>query len=139
MVICLDFDGTCVKDRFPEVGETLPGAIETLRWLNSRGVKIILYTMRSHQQGVDPETGKLGEIKEGMTSVLQDAISWFKDNGIQLWAVNYNPEQTWSNSRKVYGNWYIDDRAIGAPLTSEGFIDWVRMKVLLEKIVGGEK
>lgn len=136
MVIGVDFDGTLVKDCFPKVGETLPGAVETLRWLNSKGVKIILYTMRSHQQGLNPETEKLEGVKEGMTSVLQDAINWYKENGINLWAVNYNPEQTWSNSRKVYANYYIDDRALGTPLTQEGFVDWTRMRVILEKLVG---
>ena len=137
MVLGLDFDGTVIEEGyFPDIGPELPGAVDTLRWLNSKGVKIILYTMRSHQQGLDPETGKLGEIKEGMTSVLQDAINWFKERGINLWAVNYNPDQTWSNSRKVYADYYIDDKALGTPLTPEGNVDWTRMRVLLEKLVG---
>ena len=136
MILGVDFDGSCTVDSFPRVGDSLPGAVETLRWLNSKGVKIILYTMRSHQQGLNQETGELEEVKEGMTSVLQDAINWFNENGITLWAVNYNPEQTWSNSRKVYANYYIDDRALGTPLTKDGYVDWTRMRVLLEKIVG---
>ena len=136
MVLGIDFDGTLVNDRFPRVGETLPGVVETLKWLNLKGVKIILYTMRSHQQGVDSKTGKLKDVTEGMTSVLQDAINWFKENNINLWAVNYNPEHTWSNSRKVYADYYIDDRALGAPLTQDGNVDWTRMRVILEKLVG---
>lgn len=139
MVLGLDYDGTVTEDCFPNIGPELPGAVDTLRWLNSKGVKIILYTMRSHQQGLDPETGKLGEVKEGMTSVLQDAIDWFKEKGINLWAVNYNPDQTWSNSRKIFCDYYLDDRNIGTPLDSNGSVDWVRVRVLLEKLVGGDK
>lgn len=132
MVVAIDFDGTVVTEKFPAVGEPIPGAIETLKWMNSVGIKIILFTMRSHQQKYDPETGKLSECGENDTSVLSDAINWYKDNGISLWAANYNPTQTWSNSRKVYADYYIDDRGIGIP-TNNGMLDWVRIKAILEK------
>jgi hydroxymethylpyrimidine pyrophosphatase-like HAD family hydrolase len=125
MVIGVDFDGTIVREAYPDIGEPLPGALETLRWLNSRGVKIILYTMRDHKEDRD---------------TLQEALDYLKENGVMLWAVNYNPDQEkWSNSRKVFCDHYLDDRNIGTPLDSNGSVDWVRMKVLLEKLIGGDK
>ena len=54
MVIGVDFDGTiCQEGYYPDIGPELPGAIETLKWLNSKGVKIILYTIRSHEKDKD--------------------------------------------------------------------------------------
>ena len=56
--------------------------------------------------------------------------NWFALNGIELWAVNENPDQkTWTHSPKAFANAYIDDAAIGCPLRQCGdverpFIDW---------------
>lgn len=98
MIIAVDFDGTCVKHRYPMVGEDVDGAVSVLKELVRKGHKIILYTMRSGD-------------------TLDDAISWFIDNDIELWGINRNPEQYgWSSSPKVFANLYIDDAALGIPL-----------------------
>lgn len=47
MIIAVDFDGTCVKHRYPMVGEDVDGAVSVLKELVRKGHKIILYTMRS--------------------------------------------------------------------------------------------
>lgn len=86
MIIAVDFDGTCVKHRYPMVGEDVDGAVSVLKELVRKGHKIILYTMRSGD-------------------TLDDAISWFIDNDIELWGINRNPEQYgWSSSPKVFAN-----------------------------------
>ena len=72
--IAVDFDGTCVYNKYPEIGENNPGAIETLQKLAKKN-KIILLTMRS---GV----------------LLSAAKQWFSDNNIPLYSVNSNPSQT---------------------------------------------
>lgn len=64
MIIAVDFDGTCVKHRYPMVGEDVDGAVSVLKELVRKGHKIILYTMR----GGD---------------TLDDAISWFSDDDIR--------------------------------------------------------
>jgi hypothetical protein len=98
MTIAVDFDGTCVKHRYPMVGEDVDGAVSVLKELVRKGHKIILYTTRSGD-------------------TLDDAISWFIDNDIELWGINRNPEQYgWSSSPKVFANLYIDDAALGIPL-----------------------
>ena len=47
---------------------------------------------------------------------LQEAYDYLKDNGIELFGVNKNPEQNWSTSPKAYCHVYIDDAALGCPL-----------------------
>ena len=110
-IIGIDFDGTCVTDLYPYVGDNI-GAAKVLRELADKNL-LILYTVRD---------GKY----------LQDAVDWFRDNHINLYSVNYNPEPV-SSSPKVYCDYYIDDRNIGTPLTDKGYVDWDKMLVLLRQ------
>lgn len=108
-IIAVDFDGTCVEHEYPSVGMDVEGAAETLRALNNKGHRLILFTMRSGEK-------------------LEKAIKWFKDRDIELWAVNENPEQKqWTESPKVFADVYIDDAALGCPIM---FIDGVRRPVI---------
>lgn len=107
--IAIDFDGTCVEHDYPAVGMDVEGAVDTLRALNKRGHRLILYTMRSGEK-------------------LEAALKWFKERKITLWAVNRNPEQEeWTDSPKVFADLYIDDSALGCPIM---FIDGVRRPVV---------
>nr|DAN61573.1 MAG TPA: nucleotidase 5'-nucleotidase [Caudoviricetes sp.] len=110
-IIGINFDGTCVTDLFPYVGDNI-GAASVLRKLADKNL-LILYTVRD---------GKY----------LQDAVDWFKYNHINLYSVNYNPEPV-SSSPKLYCDYYIDDRNIGTPLTDKGYVDWNKMLELLRQ------
>ena len=104
--IAVDFDGTVVEHKYPEIGRPLPGAIDTLLRLNRAGVHLILYTMRDKQN-------------------LQDAIDYLEFQGVELYGVNRNPDQaSWTSSNKVYADLYIDDHALGCPMTEKG-VDWI--------------
>ena len=108
MIIAIDFDGTCVTHDYPRVGQDI-GAVPVLKQIVENGHKLILFTMRS---------GKL----------LDDAVKWFEDNGIELYGVNENPDQKeWTDSPKAYAQLYIDDAALGCPIVrTEGrsYVDW---------------
>ena len=109
LIIAVDFDGTCVEHDYPAVGLDVEGAAATLRELNKRGHRIVLYTMRSGTK-------------------LDAALRWFKQREIELWSVNENPEQKeWTDSPKVFANVYIDDAGLGCPIM---FIDGVRRPVV---------
>ncbi len=109
-ILCVDFDGTVVKHEYPAVGNDVPDAERVLTKLGMHGVRIILWTMRHGKE-------------------LEDAVSWFTDRGIALYAVNENPEQReWTGSPKCYANHYVDDAAIGCPLIYDTpprpWVDW---------------
>lgn len=103
MTIAVDFDGTIVEHRYPEIGRELPFAIETLKKLQREHYLIILWTVRE---------GKL----------LQDAIDFCRERGLVFYAVNSNyvNETLESNhySRKLQADLFIDDRNLG------GLPDW---------------
>lgn len=117
-IIGLDFDGTVVTHRYPDVGEDI-GAVPVLKELAENGHKFILFTMRSSKNGT-----------------LDDAVNWFKENEIPLYGVNSNPTQSsWTDSPKAYCQVYIDDAAMGIPKKFDGqrkYVDWVKLKELLK-------
>jgi len=73
-------------------------------------------------------------------SHLEDAKQWFLTNGIKLYGIQYNPTQaSWTSSNKCYAQLYIDDAALGCPLTfnlelsNRHFVDWDYVeKILIE-------
>ena len=100
--IAVDFDGTIVEHKFPEIGKENLFAFLTLAELEKRGARLILWTFR---------TGK----------ELDDAIEYCRKNGIEFYAVNKNyPEEIFDDtvSRKIDADIYIDDKNIG------GFPGW---------------
>lgn len=79
-LIAVDFDGTVVTHAYPEIGDDA-GAVPVLKELTDNGCRLILYTMRH---------GKL----------LDDAIRWFRERGIPLYAVNENPRSSAGHPRR---------------------------------------
>lgn len=114
MNICIDFDGTCVTHEFPKVGKDI-GAVPILKKLVEKGHKLILFTMRSD---IDDPKSDNPDIHPVGGTYLTDAVNWFKENGIELYGINTNPEQKgWTTSPKAYADLYIDDAALGIPLS----------------------
>ncbi len=123
MDIVIDFDGTCVTLRYPEVGEEI-GATPVLRELADVGHRLILFTMRA-------------DSKFRRQPYLSDAVRWFAERGIPLYGVQANPTQSqWTSSPKAFGDLYIDDSALGCPLVYPGdgsrpYVDWKRVREML--------
>ncbi|MBK8772427.1 MAG: hypothetical protein IPM06_18670 [Rhizobiales bacterium] len=121
-IIAVDFDGTVVDHRYPDVGPELPLAVDKLREAAKAGVKLILWTMRSGKE-------------------LQDAVNWYKERGIDLFGVNKNPEQfLWTQSPKAFAHLYVDDAAFGAPLKQYAFmhrpgIDWTQVELVRPEFI----
>lgn len=123
-VIAVDFDGTIVQHKFPNIGEELPYAIATLKKLRENGHRVFLYTMRGH-----PDLSKYGHLNYETgefieQDTLQEALDWCKERGLVFDGVNRSPEQ-FSTSLKQYAHVYIDDAALGCPFNFDGYVDWI--------------
>ena len=106
LVIAVDFDGTCVTHDFPKIGKNI-GAVPVLKKLVSAGHKLILYTMRGNVNGNTGHSDEVPVILNG--NFLDDAVNWFKENGIELYGIQRNPTQgEWTTSRKCYAQLFID-------------------------------
>ena len=103
MNIAVDFDGTIVEHRYPEIGKERPFATMTLRRLADEGHRLILWSVRE---------GKL----------LDEAVEWCKERGVTFYAVNRDFEEEDGTgrhySRKIKADLFIDDRNVG------GLPDW---------------
>jgi len=98
LIIAVDFDGTIVEHRYPHIGEELPFATHTLKALQKKGHRLILWTYRAGQE-------------------LEDAIDFCRERGLEFYAVNKNyPEEKFDErtlSRKILADLYLDDRNLG--------------------------
>ena len=108
-ILAVDFDGTLVENKFPEIGairETMWNAVKAYQAI---GWKIILWTCRTDD-------------------MLDDAVKFCKMNGIVPDAVNENLPEVKAvyggDTRKVFANMYIDDRN-AALFGEEGFVPYV--------------
>jgi len=113
MIISVDFDGTICEHAYPEIGELLKGAVETLKDLIAAGHIIILNTCREDEE---------------RRPVLTEAVSFMRENGVEFVSVNTNrPEDEFRDKpgRKVFANVYIDDRNLG------GFPGWDVVREML--------
>lgn len=104
MIIAVDFDGTIVEHRYPEIGREIPFAIQTLKKLIEERHKLVLWSVREGQ-------------------LLEEAVKWCKDRGVTFYAVNkdFPEEDVMHNihfSRKLRVDMYIDDKNVG------GLPDW---------------
>lgn len=110
LIIAVDFDGTIVEHAYPAIGEVQLFAFETMKELQKRGHRLILWTYRCGKE-------------------LDDAVEFCRERGIEFYAVNKNyPEEQFdaqTMSRKVNADWFIDDRNIG------GFLGWSKIWQLL--------
>ena len=100
--IAVDFDGTIVEHDYPAIGKEKLSAFQTLKELEKRGARLILWTFRSGKE-------------------LDEAVEYCRKNGIEFYAVNKNyPEEIADEtvSRKIDADIYIDDKNIG------GFAGW---------------
>lgn len=104
LTIAVDFDGTLVENRYPEIGKPILFAFEALKKLQQEGHQLILWTYRSGEK-------------------LQEAVDYCKGKGIVFYAVNKSyPEEVYDSniSRKILADLFIDDRNInGLPQWGE--------------------
>jgi len=99
--IAVDFDGTIVEHRYPEIGKEILFAFDTLKALQKQKHLLILWTYRSGKE-------------------LYEAVEYCRQNGIEFYAVNKSyPEEEFDESRvsrKIEADVFIDDRNVGGML-----------------------
>jgi hypothetical protein len=111
-IVAIDFDGTLVEDRYPEIGELKSGVKDAMRQINAKNeFYIIINTCRK---------GKL----------LVEAINFLLNEGIQFDRVNDNAPwliEKYGNTRKIHANVFIDSNNIG------GLPPWSEMPEVLKQ------
>lgn len=109
-ILAIDLDGTVLRYNGAyspgEFGEALRGMVEELTKLREAGVKIVIWSCR----------GDSPEMREHLDA-----------QGIPYDYVNDHPWNGPSNPRKIYADWYLDDKC---PMVFSGIADGLADKVL---------
>lgn len=114
MVIAVDFDGTIVEHKYPQIGKEIPFAIDTLKKIQEEGEHVLL----------------LWTVREG--DLLQEAVDFCAKRGLYFYAVNknYPEEEVETAPKKLTADLFIDDRNLG------GLPDW---GVIYKMLKGGRQ
>ncbi len=111
-IYAFDFDGTLVRNCFPNIGTPISSVINLAINLREKGHYIILNTMREGRY-------------------LDEALIFCKKMGLEFDAVNDNlPHMKKfykNNPRKIFANYYIDDHNL--------FIEEINKLLLLDDFV----
>ena len=102
-ILAIDFDGTIVEHRYPDVGELKPNAVKIINRLHAEGFTIIIWTCRGQADLVSDHLEVLG--------IKYDYINENAPNVREMFGVG--PDEEWEPSRKIYADIYIDDRQLG--------------------------
>lgn len=98
-ILAIDFDGTIVEDRYPEIGPLRPGAREVINrlWASGR-FKIIIWTCRTGEHAITARR-----------FLLLNVVCFDKFNeSCQQNIAEYGGVDT----RKIYADMYIDDKGL---------------------------
>lgn len=109
MILAIDFDGTIVKNAWPDIGPLRFGAKTVLQWLNQRGHTLVLWTCREGQ------------------AMYRAANFAARQTGVVFQYINENdPKRTLqynNDSRKIGADWCFDDKA--------GFLGWWSVPIIV--------
>lgn len=96
-IVAVDFDGTLCENKWPEIGAPNTKLIESIKTMQTMGMKIILWTCRHGRE-------------------LKWVLRWCKEQGLIFDAVNKNLpeviEYFGSDTRKIFAHYYIDDKNV---------------------------
>lgn len=98
-ILAVDFDGTLVEDKFPDIGKPNLKLFNTCKLAQFMGVRVILWTCRNNEH-------------------LDQALAFCAEQGLVFDAVNDNIAECKTlyngNTRKVFADKYIDDKNISS-------------------------
>lgn len=97
-VFAIDFDGTIVLDKYPNIGEPVPKALETIREIKRLGHNVIIWSCR-----VEPQ------ISEMRKFLIENNVPFDHINENCPAKIAYYKNDT----RKIGADYYIDDKMIG--------------------------
>lgn len=123
-VFAVDFDGTCVENVWPDMGDWLPGAVDGLKALDELGT-VVIHSCRVASVNIDGSPRTESETYQAKFEV-QDKLKEAGLGHLEVWTRPYKPPAMV----------YIDDRALQFNPAGLQSWDWVLNQVRRELDVG---
>jgi hypothetical protein len=101
-VFVVDWDGTCVEEVWPGMGDWLPGAIEALREMSAIG-KTVIYSLRCNRYEMDDATRRPAGAPEHEEAAIRQMLDAEGLHDIEVYPHDHG---------KPPGRFYVDDRAV---------------------------
>lgn len=96
----IDFDGTIAYDSYPNIGELIPGAKETILKIKELGGEIAIWTCRSGESAINAKN-----------FLIENNIPFdYFNKPFKHYMDLYGEGK--DNTRKIYGDIYIDDKSL---------------------------
>lgn len=115
-VIAVDFDGTIVESKYPDIGPIIPRAAEVMDKYTAAGGQIIIWTCRTDGD-------------------LEKAVRFLIDNDIPFDAVNKHLQWQIDDFHKAFPHVHPDGRKLAADMyiddKNPGGVDWDLVEKLL--------
>jgi hypothetical protein len=105
-IIAVDWDGTLVEGKWPEMGNWLPGAIDALKEFHRRGFKVMVFSVRLSPYWLDGTLRPEADVKKS----IQEVRDMLDEAGLPYVGI-------WQKSGKPPFSRLIDDKAIAFPST----------------------
>lgn len=102
--LAIDWDGTCVENKWPAMGDWLPGAIEGLHTL-SQFATVIIHTSRIAPLELDERTPRPPGLVQGEINRIREMLDEAGLTGVEVWNKPWKPGATA----------YLDDKAVRFP------------------------
>jgi hypothetical protein len=101
-VFVVDWDGTCVNEVWPGMGDWLPGAIDALREMSALG-KTVIWSLRCHLYEMDDVTLRPTCDVDREVAAIRAMLDAEGLHDVEV----YPPDRG-----KPPGRFYVDDRAV---------------------------
>lgn len=97
-VLVVDFDGTIARDKYPDIGEPLPGVKDALGSLMDAGYEIAIFSCRMRKND-----GRPGSVPEQQREAMEE---WLETNEIPYTCIEDGYEG------KPHADYYIDNKGL---------------------------
>lgn len=68
-IVVIDWDGTLVENKWPSMGDWMPGAIEAVKRFHAAGMKVIVFSARLSPYWFDGSERPTAEVEEAIAQV----------------------------------------------------------------------
>lgn len=100
--IVVDWDGTCVEAVWPDQGDWLPGAVESLHEILANGLEVVIYSTRLAPRAIDEITQVPRQQKEREYRYIRKMLDDAGLTDVSIWRKPWKPGALA----------YVDDKAI---------------------------
>jgi hypothetical protein len=105
-IVVIDWDGTLVENRWPQMGGWLPGAVDAIKRFQQEGYKVLIFSARLSPYWLDGSKRPA----EAVATSVKEVRTMLDEAGLPTVGI-------WTKPGKPPFSKFIDDKAVAFPST----------------------